>query len=158
MDSDHHGSICAGETTQLWLKTSEALHVRVFDLFGKDGAVLLFPERGRSDLVPAGKTIPLADEHGFEAVPLPGMEDERYLVIAAPTTAGLGRFAKITDTCKLSPDEAVALHAGKNLPPGAKVAATGYRVISGASCPPPASPEHVKAALDSITKMSACSR
>jgi len=158
MDSDHHGSICAGETTQLWLKSTEALHVRVFDLYGQGGAILLFPERGRSDLVPAGKTIPLGGEGGFEAVPLPGMDSERYLVIAAPTLAGLGRFASAKDACKLSPEEGAALHLGKGLPPGAKTAVTGYRILQGASCPRTPSPEHAKAALDAIARLPVCSR
>ncbi|MBX3206688.1 MAG: hypothetical protein KF764_16585 [Labilithrix sp.] len=158
MDSDHHGSICAGETTQLWLKTTETLHVRVFDLYGTDGAILLFPTQGRSDVVSAGKTIPLGDESGFEAFPLPGMEDERYLVIASPTPAGLGRFAAVKETCRLAPAEGDALHRGANLPPGARTAVTGYRVLTGGSCPRPPSAERQKAALSALARVPICPR
>ncbi len=159
MDSDHAGSICAGETTQLWLKSSEQLHVRVFDLYGRDGAMLVFPPaRTHSDVVPAGRTIPLGDPKGFEAVPAPGSEQERYVVIAAPTPAGLGRFASLNGYCRLSPDEGAKLHRGESIPPGAKVAVTGYRLLTGRSCPRAPSAEHLKAANAAIEQLPICPR
>jgi hypothetical protein len=158
MDSDHQGSICSGENTQLWLKSSEALHVRVFDLYGTDGAVLIYPQAGQNDLVPAGRTIPLAGEKGFEAVPFPGTENERYVVIAAPQVSGLGAFAAANETCRLSPADGAALHRGEGVPAGAKVAVTGYRIISGDRCPQPPSPQHVNALLDSLKRFPVCKR
>jgi hypothetical protein len=158
MDSDHHGSLCAGDTTQLWLKSSEALHVRVFDLYGRDGAMLLFPERGTSDLVPAGKTIPLGDERGFQAVPTPGTDNERYLVIGAPAVAGLGVFAAAEGPCRLSPDAGAALHRGESIPPGAKTGVTGYRVLTGVTCPRGPTAEYAKAAMDVIQRLPICKR
>lgn len=159
MDSDHAGSICAGETTQLWLKSSEQLHVRVFDLYGEDGAMLVFPpDPSQSDVVPAGRTIPLGDEKGFEAIPAPNSEEERYIVLAAPTLAGLGRFAAANAFCRLSPAEGNALHRGESIPPGAKVAVTGYRLLQGSSCPQPPSAEHLKAANDAIARLPLCPR
>ena len=156
MDSDHAGSICAGETTQLWLKSAEPLHVRVFDLWGTEGALLIFPEGGKSGLVAAGKTIPLGDEKGFEAVPLPGIEEERYLVVGAPTVAGLGKLAGLTSSCRLSPGDAARLHRGEGLPPGAKVAVTGYRLLSGSSCPKAPTPEHLEAMSKAIQRQPVC--
>ncbi len=158
MDSDHAGSICAGETTQIWVKSSEEAHVRVFDLYGKDGAMLVFPPSAtRSDVIPAGRTQPIGDEGGFEVVPLPGYEDERYLVIASPTVAGLGRFAAAKSTCRVTDADAAALHRG-DLPPGVKVAVTGYRVLTGKGCPKPPSPEHANLAKLAIARLPACAR
>ena len=157
MDSDHAGSICSGETTQIWLKSSEAMHVRVFDLYGKDDAMLIFPPDARtSDLVPAKRTIPLGDPKGFEAVRTPGSDAERYLVIAAPTVAGLGRWASATQYCRVPTDAARKLHRGEGLPPGSQVAVTGYRLISGEGCPPAPSPAHEAAALAAIARLPLC--
>ncbi|HKO94397.1 MAG TPA: hypothetical protein VJU61_24755 [Polyangiaceae bacterium] len=157
MDSDHAGSICPGERTQVWLKSDEALHVRVFDLYGDNEAMLIFPpDAETSDLVPSKRTIPLGDEKGFEAVRTPGSDAERYLVIAAPTLAGLGRFAATQHYCRLPRDLAQQLHRGEGLPPGARVAATGYRMTSGASCPPAPSPEYERAALSAIARLPSC--
>lgn len=159
MDSDHVGSICAGETTQLWLKSSEDLHVRVFDLWQPDRAIQIFPpDKATTDLVKAGRTIPLGDAKGFEAVPGEGSPEERFVVIAAPSVAGLGPFANATGACRLSPGDARALHRGQGVPPGAKVAVTGYRLLTDSTCPPAPSNEHLKAASDAIARLPACSR
>jgi hypothetical protein len=159
MDSDHNGSICAGESTQLWIKSSDALHVRVFDLYGKDGAILIFPaDASQSDLVPAHRTVPLGDQKGFEAVPAPGSEQERYLVIAAPSPAGLGRFAVMNRYCRMLASDAAALHRGESMPPGARIAVTGYRLAVGKSCPPPPSADHLRVANEAIARLPICAR
>jgi hypothetical protein len=136
MESSHGGSLCAGERTQLWLYSESAAPVRVFDLYGAGDALAMFPnESNPKGHVEAGREIPLGGPGGFEAVPVAGSSAERYLVVAASTELGLGRLAKAHGQCRIPPDVARELFVGKGLPPGAKVAVTGYRILSGATCP-----------------------
>ena len=159
MDSDHAGSICAGETTQLWLKSSEELYVRVFDLWGKDGAMLIFPsDPNTSGRVQAKQTLALGNAKGFEAIPAAGSEEERYLVIGAPTLAGLGRFAAAKGYCRLGPSDAAALIRSDSYPPGARIATTGYRLLTGSTCPAPPSAAHLAAAEKALALLPTCAR
>ncbi|MEO1270224.1 MAG: hypothetical protein AAFX99_19220, partial [Myxococcota bacterium] len=89
LDSRYGGGLCMGETTQVWLHSKRDLHVRVFDLYGRDGALLLFPNAQHpSGQVKANQRIAVGPDSGFQAVPWPGTEAERFLVIAAPTRQG----------------------------------------------------------------------
>ncbi len=153
LDAQRGGSLCAGERTQLWLTTDQDLHVRVFDLYGRDGAILVFPNAEQPNgLVRGGREEPLGGPQGFEAVPVAGSDVERFLVVAAPTEAGLGALAAVTETCRVAPDRAAALHRGEGLPPGVRVASTSFRLVTdGCPAPPPAGTrEGVAASLEQL--------
>jgi hypothetical protein len=148
MESSHGGSLCAGERTQLWLYSESAAHVRVFDLYGAGDALAMFPnESNPKDHIEAGREVPLGGPKGFEAVPVAGSSAEGYLVVAASTEQGLGRLAKARGQCRIPPDVARDLFVGKGLPVGAKVAVTGYRILSGGACPPVKPPDGLVEAL-----------
>jgi len=151
VESARGGSLCAGERTQLWLKTDSPMYVRVFDLFGAGEAIVIYPGDDQpSARIDAGQAIPLGGRLGFEAVPVPGFEAERYVVVAAPTEQALGRFAKAKGQCRVPPDVARSLALGE-VPPGVKVATTGYRITTGAACPTYTEPrEGVVAAVASL--------
>ena len=135
LDTRYGGGLCLGETTQIWLHSKRALHVRVFDLYGKDGALLLFPNPDQpSGLVKANTKIALGGAEGFQAAPWPGTEVERFLVVAAPTEAGLGPFASLSGYCRMPSQTAQELHAGRGLPSSAQVASDGFRLLSGDAC------------------------
>lgn len=137
MDSGRGGSICAGERTQLWLKSDSAVSVRVFDLYGEGEAILMYPNEDQPNAhVAAAQTVALGGALGFEAVPTPGSEVERFLVVAAPNEAALGALGKVKGTCRVSAARAKQLHRGQGLPPGARLATTGYRLTKGGTCPP----------------------
>lgn len=154
LDSSHAGGLCEGERTQLWLHADAPLHVRLINLYGDSGAILLFPGAEPSDLVDSGQTVPMGGKMGLEAVPVPGSEFERFLVIGAPKTAGLGSFATTTrGPCRLPESLARELHRGRGIPPGAQVGITGYRLLKAESCgtaPSPAARERAARALQSI--------
>ncbi len=134
--SHHAGGLCAGEQTQVKLTTAQTLQVRVFDLYGADGAVLIFPNAERPDgRVVGGRTIDLGGPEGFAVVPVPDSSVERFLVIAAPSEAGLGAFAAYRQACRVEPAIARALHRGQGLPDGALVASDGFRLLPEAECP-----------------------
>ena len=148
------GGLCIGEETQVWLTADEALHVRVFDLYGEDGAVLLFPNSDRPDgRIDKNETIALGGDRKFEAVPVPNSEVERFLVIGAKTKKGLGRFESWSGYCKVPSDVAKQLHDGKGLPRGARASSDGFRLIDGAACSTPVSDkkrEELEAQLKSL--------
>jgi hypothetical protein len=142
IESTKVGSLCRGERTNLRLWSSEDLRVRVFDLYASDRALLLFPlQKGQDDRVQAGQTLALGGDLGFEADPYPGEEFERFVVIAAPTRAGLGRLADLDHNCRLPPDLAKQLHSGQGIPRGALWNVEGFRLIDDAveckDVPPP---------------------
>jgi hypothetical protein len=137
LDTLRGGSICAGERTQLWLKSKEQLYVRVFNLYGNGEALVLFPNNEQAvSLVPANRSLALGGPMGFEAVPVPGSEQEQFLVIGARSEAALGRFIDAKGPCRVTPDMAQELYAAKGISDTLKVATTGYRLTSGSDCPP----------------------
>ena len=84
----------------------------MFNLFGKDQALLIFPNEERtSGRIEPGQTIPIGGKLGFEATPFPGFDGERYLVIAADSEAGLGVWGRSSGTCRVAPASAAALHS-----------------------------------------------
>lgn len=154
LESSRAGGLCLGERTQLWLYASEEAHVRVYDLYGAEGALLIFPNEDMSDdRVPAGKPIPLGGKLGFEAMPVPGSEVERFLVVAAPTREGLGKLGKARGYCRVEPTLARQLHRAEGLPQGTRAASDSFRLVQGEDCPaPPAAQtrQGVAVALDSL--------
>lgn len=137
LETRHGGSLCMGERTQLWLHSAKDMHVRVFDLYGKDGALLLFPNEDHpSDKVRAGDVIALGGKLGFEAVPVPDSDLERFLVIAHPSPDGLGAFKSYAGYCRVEPKLAGRLHQGQGLPPGVTAASDSFRILQRDDCPP----------------------
>jgi hypothetical protein len=135
IESPRAGSLCAGERTQIWVRSETTVHARVVNLYGDGEGLIAFPNVVQpNDLVPAGQTVPLGDPRGFEAVPAPGSEYETFLVIAAADPQDLGRFRDLKGTCKLPRDLARQLQHGAGLPPGVRHASTGYRLVSGPEC------------------------
>lgn len=129
------GVLCAGAKTRLRLKTDADMHVRVFSLYGDDGALLIHPAQGGDDRVFAAKPILVGGAEGFEALPVPGTNAERVLVVAAKDRADLGALARYSSTCRLPADVARKLHRFEGLPTRARVSADGYRIVEGGACP-----------------------
>jgi hypothetical protein len=112
------------------------MYVRVFDLYGASEALVSYPtDEQPSVRTQAGKSIALGGPLGFEAIPSPGFQSERFLVVAAPTEPALKLFAKAKGECRVPADLARDLTAGRGIPAGIKVATTGYRIITGPACP-----------------------
>ena len=142
--------LCLGDRTQLWLTVDAPLEVRVFDLYGAAGALLVYAGR-----VEPGGRRPLGGPEGFEAVPVPGSETERFLVVAAPTAAGLGELAAYSEVCRLPADRARALHAFQGLPAGARLAHDAFRITNAPPCAP-ADPARSRAALKLLEEVPSC--
>lgn len=158
LDTMRGGSICAGERTQLWLKSSEQLYVRVFNLYGNGDALVLFPNNGQAvSLVPANRSIALGGPLGFEAVPVPGSDQERFLVIGARNEADLGRFMAAKGPCRVTPQVAEELYAAKGIQGKMKVATTGYRLTHDSDCPNPPSREKRDGVATSLSALPICS-
>ncbi len=159
--TDRSAGLCAGDTVQLVLTSSARRHVRVIDLYGQGataGAVVLFPnDEHTSDVVKAGETLALGGPDGFEAVPWPGNDLERFLVIAATTPAGLGALSSSTTTCRLSPTLTRKLHAGE-VPSGVDVTSDGFRVLPSAQCTRRAAPtpQALQAMMASLSSLPVC--
>jgi hypothetical protein len=157
IDSQRAGSLCAGERTQLWLKSDRRAHVRVFDLYGDGEALSVYPiDPKQSGVVDAGSTTAMS-ELGFDAVPVPGSSAERFLVISADDERGLGPFAAVHGECRVPRAVAQALHRGEGVPKGARTAVTGYRLLDGPECPRSAELDaRRKSAAQQIASMPEC--
>lgn len=142
--------LCGGDRTQLWLTVDAPLEVRVFDLYGDAGALLVFAGK----VEPGGRRS-LGGPEGFAAVPVPGHETERFLVVAAPTTAALGPLAGYTQVCRLPADRARALHAFQQLPPGARLAHDAFRITNAPPCAP-LDTKQSRAALALLEEVPSC--
>jgi hypothetical protein len=158
IDSARAGGLCAGERTQLWVESDRDAFVRVFDLYGDNQVLLEYPDDDSpSAKLPAGQTVAVGGKLGFEAVPVPGYEYERFLVVAAPSEAALGPMRAIKGPCRIDADVARQLHAGGGTPAGTKVARTGYRIFTDPACA--ASAPTVQArqgVVDSIAALPVC--
>jgi len=129
-DARPGGMLCDGERTTLRLKSERDLHVRVLNLFADGGqGLLLLPDRGVEGRLKAGKTLSIGP---FRAIPLGSAE--QFLVVAAPTRAGLGWLGGLSPGCRLTPLQAGRL-AGGDLPKDALVSQTGFRVVQDPTCP-----------------------
>lgn len=132
MDTRPGGALCNGQNTELWIEASEPLFVRVINLYGKgDGALVIYSSGDQT--LPTNRPISLGQ---FRAVKATDVPVERFLVVAAPTREGLGRFDEIGQVCRLPKTMAWELHNGQNLPAAARdhFASTDYRLMSGEEC------------------------
>ncbi len=121
--------------------------------------VQLLPEHVVNQIA-AGEVVPLGGPEGFDVVPVAHSSVERFVVVAADTPPQLGAFAALTTTCRLAPDLAAALHAGRGFPAGATVVGDGYRLLPPSSCPtvtPPAA-STLQALQDSLSQVPECPR
>jgi hypothetical protein len=156
-DSSRGGSLCAGERTQLWLEADKAGSVRVLDLYGAGQALVIFPDDESPNAhVQAHQTIAVGGRLGFEAIPVPGYESERFLVISAPTDAALGRFRSAKGPCRVATALAAQLHKGEGLPSGVNVASAGYRITSDPACPLPPARAKREGVADSLASLPIC--
>ena len=131
VESHAGGSLCAGEKTQVWVKSEADAFIRVVNLYGTGEALLVYPDdENPAGRVKAGANVPLAGATGFTAVPVAGSEYERFLVMSASAEAGLGAFKGMKGSCRLPPAVARELHQGRGLPAGVKVASDGYRLVT----------------------------
>ncbi|MEZ4465828.1 MAG: hypothetical protein R3F60_16075 [bacterium] len=151
-NSGEGGVLCAGAKTRLALSSEHAAHVRVFSLYGDGEALLIHPVAGGDDAIGAGKTILIGGDEGFEALPVPGADVERVLVVAASTPAELGDLAAYRSTCRLPAGVAGRLHRFEGLPPKSRASADGYRIVEGDGCPSldPAARDRIRAALAEV--------
>ena len=115
---------------------------RVFDLYGTDGALQLFPNAERpDDVVEAGATIELGGPQGFAALPVPGSEAERFLVLAAADPTLLGSLASLKGYCRMPKETALTLHRGEGIPTGVTTVSDGFRIVGRSEeLPCPAEP------------------
>ncbi|MCB9544482.1 MAG: hypothetical protein H6706_01145 [Myxococcales bacterium] len=151
-ESGEGGVLCAGARTRLVLSSDQAAHVRVFSLYGDGEALLIHPSAPGDDAIGAGKTITIGGSEGFEALPVPGADVERVLVVAAANEAGLGDLAGYRTTCRLPAGVAGRLHRFEGLPPKSRASADGYRIVEGDGCPSldPAARDRIRAALAEV--------
>jgi len=155
IESGHPGGgLCIGEETQVWLASDADLNVRVFDLYGSDGALLLFPNSDHPDgRVRKGESLSLGV---FKAVPAPNTEVERFLVVAAPNARDLGRFKDWSGTCRVPTDVASQLHDGKGVPRGSRSSSDGFRLITDATCTTPVSDAERKELIGQLSALPDC--
>lgn len=148
------GSLCDGDRTQLRLtnRGSTALHMRVLNIDAQGHVLVLFPNDQRPDgRVAAGRTLALADDD-FEVDGHAG-DRERYVVLAAPDVAGLGRFGRVKNTdvpaCRLSAAEARRVAAGDGLD-AAQIAETGFTIVDDGACHQRPTPPGIAADVDQL--------
>ncbi len=117
--SSHHGAMCNGQRTQLYVSAKEDRCLLVFDVFGQLGAergLLIFPNEARPDCtVRKGERLKAAGDEGFAVMLDPKFEAERFIVVAAPSRAELPMSLKsLTGTCMITPAQ-LAVIKGKGL-------------------------------------------
>lgn len=132
LDSRPGGALCDGQQTELWLESSEPLHVRVINLYGRgEGGLVIYATEDE----PLAANYPISLGQ-FQAVKAGEVGVERFLVVAAPTKAELERFSTIGQVCRLPSSVAQGLHRGEHLPQQALKWTTSldYRLMSGEGC------------------------
>ena len=124
IDTGPGGRLCAGTQTELHLEVDQPLHVAVLDLFDDTGltVALLALQPGQVERLGP-----------YVALPSPKGGAETFVVVSAPTRAGLGWLADLPERCRLTEVQRTRLLAGD--PPGAKVNHISYRVVDDPSCP-----------------------
>ena len=103
----HHGAMCNGQKTQLYISAKEDRCVLIFDVYGELSAEkgsLIFPNEVRQDcMVRKGEKLKAAGDEGFAVMLDPKFETERFIVIAAPSRAELPPALKrLTGSCALT--------------------------------------------------------
>lgn len=121
------GGFCNGQDFELWVETSRDLHVRVVNLVG-DGGQVIYPMEGQSPVVESGAPVSLGT---FRAVRTDHPPVERWVVLAAPTREGLGKFASAEGVCRLPASTAHDLQRGRGLPEQIerRLASESYRIV-----------------------------
>ena len=156
-DSRDGGGLCHGQTTEVWLETAEDMHVRLINLYGRDGGLVIFPAvPGSDDVVRAGVPVSIGQ---FQAIQHGDIGVERFLVVASPTPEGLGRFETVDQFCRLPGTMAGQLQLGHNLPHGkdTHLFETGFRLMRGEGCEGyQVDPRHVEAVSSVIDSAPSC--
>ncbi|MBL8923712.1 MAG: hypothetical protein JNJ54_32960 [Myxococcaceae bacterium] len=129
--ASHHGAMCNGQRTQLFVSSKEDRCLLVFDVWGDPGAekgLLIFPNEARTDCtVRMGEKLKAAGDEGFAVMLDPKFETERFIVVAAPSRAELPMaLKKLWGTCALSPAQ-IAVLKDKSL--GVDRAEQSFRVL-----------------------------
>ncbi len=133
-DSREGGGLCHGQKTEVWLETAQDMHVRLINLYGRDGGLVIHPPTPDADtLIEAGQPVSIGE---FEAMQAGDIGVERFLVVASPTREGLDSFASVDQFCRLPSSMAGDLQRGHNLPHGDDIHLfeTGFRLMSGDEC------------------------
>jgi hypothetical protein len=154
-DAREGGGLCDGQQAELFVETKQPLYVRVLGVSGDaEVGMMLWASDG---LVQPGKPVSLGQflVMGTTRVPV-----ERFVVIAAPTTEGLGPYAPARDACKLPVPTTAELHRGVGIPTGPRAYAysTGYRIMRGKECEgqPQATQADIAQARAYIDSLSLC--
>lgn len=103
------GDLCDGMATRLWLESDRKRCVVVLDAWGDD-AMLLFPNKARPSCeVPGGVPVAASGEKPFRVVALPGVDEERYVALAAdrldqlpPAIQAMVKGLPASESCQLS--------------------------------------------------------
>lgn len=103
----HHGAMCNGQKTQLYISAKEDRCVLIFDVYGELNAErgsLIFPNEVRQDcMVRKGEKLKAAGDEGFGVMLDPKFETERFIVVAAPSRAELPPALKrLSGSCALT--------------------------------------------------------
>ncbi len=103
----HHGAMCNGQKTQLYISAKEDRCVLIFDVYGELNAEkgsLIFPNEVRQDcMVRKGEKLKAAGDEGFGVMLDPKFETERFIVIAAPSRGELPPALKrLSGSCALT--------------------------------------------------------
>lgn len=125
------GSLCLGQPTQLYLRSSKDQYVQVYDLYGADPkkALLIFPNEDQpSGFVKGGTTIAIGGKCGFQAFPVEGADSERFVALGSAAKNGFGALNGLKGYCRLKDPSAVL--TGEGLPAGVKRAGDGYRIVT----------------------------
>lgn len=103
----HHGAMCNGQKTQLYISAKEDRCVLIFDIYGElnsERGSLIFPNEVRQDcMVRKGEKLKAAGDEGFGVMLDPKFETERFIVVAAPSRAELPPALKrLSGSCALT--------------------------------------------------------
>lgn len=158
VETGQGGKLCEGDKTQIHLTTDKSVHVRVIDLYSREGGLVIFPnEWVTDDKVAGGQTVPLGGKSAFDVMMVPGSEEERYIVLAAERREDLGPWAKLSGTCRLAPEVVERLLDMDRvaLPARVRAAETGFRVVRD-GCGAPPSEEKKARLLADLMAVRAC--
>ncbi len=153
IESPGRGWVCEGDRIRVQLTTDADLHVRVFNLVGDKLALQVFPNELQTDgRVRKDTPVFLGADAGFDIMLLPGADQERFLVIAAPTEDALPPLPTGAQQCLANPTLTKRLFAANLRAPGVRLTEVGFRV-GGTSCTQtidPALKAELKAQLEQL--------
>lgn len=149
------GALCPGDRTQASLSSDQAGYAVVFDVFGPDQAMVIFPNPSNPEgRIAAGQKIPLF-EGGLTAVPYPGGREETLVAFRADRLDQLAHAAgPWLGPCRAPDRIARALHQAPRptLGGSASFAEDGYRFLesSDPACAVVAPPPPMAGALAAV--------